>query len=141
MPQPLPATATVLDNWIGDFDFNSIDGFPETSKRQLAPETRPGTDGHILWDTGVRGVPVQVITHRDVAGINDGATAYLNYTAAIGERLNVMYSGGVFPHPFDVLDVKMVKIKATALGVGGRRGGSHAYLVCQWTLLALPPVA
>lgn len=140
-----PAFGGLSDYWIGDFNFISMEGFPETAKQQPVTEVRPGTQGHGLWLTGVRATPVQVVTHRDLLDMDDVAAAYVNYTSFIGARVPVMYAGRPFQFLYDILNVEVVSsgdnngAKNTILGVGGTLGISNALLICRWTLIAANP--
>lgn len=135
MPQPAPENATFNDYWIGDFDFISMDEFPDISKQRVVAESRPGVDGNALFLTGLRGYPTQVTTVRDVINVPDGVAAYANYVNAIGQTLRVMWGGNTYDHPFTVLDVERIRLNRTIGAVGGRLGQSGAILVCRWTLL------
>lgn len=142
MPQPAPSVATLADYWIGDFDFISMDGFPEVAKQQPVTEVRPGTHGHGLWLTGIRGQPTQVVTWRDTLNLDDAAQAYANYTSVIGSTVSVLYAGRPFNTQFDILQVETVgqdSVISTVLGVGGRLGISTGLIICRWTLMAFYP--
>lgn len=139
MPQPPLNLATERDYWIGDFDFISIDQPPDTSKHQTLVEARPGADGTLLWDTGMRGVPHAVMTMRDFVNLATAAAGYANYVQSIGATASVLWAGIGYDHLFQIVNVERVEVKKTIIGIGGRTGFSSAILVARWTLLPLIP--
>jgi len=122
---------------IGSFNFFDISEFPDQARQNVALEVRPGVEGHALWLTGARGVPIQVFSYRDFLTFADALVAFDLYRQSIGASVNVTWAGANLPYQFDILNVVQVPggIKRLALGVGGINGLSGALLICQWTLI------
>lgn len=122
-------------NTIGDAVFFTMTGPLEAAAQQVEVEARAGIDGNAVWQTGLRGEPVEVTTTIDLVGDLSTAQNVMNFYRA-------MKGGGPFPviradqylGLVIVLDVKSGGAELMVSALGGVNGG-NVMLSAKWSLL------
>ena len=131
----------ITDNKIGQFKFIALQGNASAPSEQLAVDQRIGVDGTEITQTGRRGVPFTMRSQVDVPSIETGEQRYREYLALTGQNPVDVVKDGVSSNAGDwkaqVLEVRLVRLVALTASVGGIEENPQAFLVCDWTLLAV----
>lgn len=137
-------------NSLGIFDFIKLEvdgqrgGAPPIPQMQLVPMQRPGTDGTIFTETGIKGEMFTVRTVRDVANIAVGNALGVYYQLADRSSAWVLVFQGIdYSATYNVRyvvqrvnQISVVRLTGSKGGVMG--GGAGALVTATWTLM---PVA
>jgi len=132
---------------IGDHEFCFLHGQPLVPVELLEIVARSGVNGVGIWRDGTRPEPCELTSQVDCASLELGRATFLEYTALVKaapvelvwEELNLTVTEGLL---WKVLAVRPLELRGLAGGSGPflNPPSSH-WLVCQWTLLAIPQAA
>lgn len=132
---------SIVANSIAGNAFIDLAGFPIAESPQLTPYVRAGVDGVTVVDEGSRGTEFVIRSRGDQADIASAWDAYRGYLDLKGgDPVNIVFQdvplvdSGI---QFVVLDVTPVKVHALGVAVGGVNPPSHAWLECDWKLIAV----
>jgi hypothetical protein len=115
---------------------------PDFPRLALEPVERPGVDGTAFWEVARRGqtcVCRSRVDRRDVQDALDTFDAYCR-TGDDGP-VSVTWADldtQTYGVKYQVLDVRIADLRATAPGSGGLNPPSGAWLECDWTLKPVP---
>lgn len=134
----------MADYQIDSLEFLTLDGPIGRRTEQLEIVQRPGVPDQGLWRTNLRGKPFELLSQVDCLSLADAHTTYAEeYVLLIGaDPVNVIQGGVDFGTTedlaFAVLDCQLVEARHILTAVGGLNPPSEGFLICRWTLLALP---
>lgn len=123
---------------IGDFNFINLSRPAELPQQQLAVRSRPGVNGVMVQQLGIRGSQFQVTSVVDSLNITDAHNQYLDYTQIVGgSPVRIIWANQQYFSEnilFFVLKVEPLLIRQIVRGHGGLLGASYARCQCVWTL-------
>ena len=127
---------------IGSFPFLTITGAPvDLLQEQTEVKARGGVDGVTIRRLGKRGRVFVVRSFVDVVDLENGLTALRQYKSLTNDNPQPMWVGGVSltvgQIAVKVLSVKGVSNRKISTSVGGINSPSGAFLVAEWTLIAV----
>jgi hypothetical protein len=131
----------VTDNKIGDFDFISLNGNVNAPAEQLVIDQRIGIDGTEITQTGKRALPSILRSHRDVEDLAAGRRLYREYLDSIQDNpVEVIKDGessldGAWKG--QAIEVQLIYLGGMSGSVGGLEDNPAAFLICEWTIIAI----
>ena len=127
---------------IGPYPFITITGAPvDLLQEQTEVKARSGVDGVTIRRLGMRGRVFVVRSEVDVADLATGLTALQEYKTLTSANATTMWVGGVSLSSggvaLKVLSVRGIINRKISTSVGGINSPSGAWLVAEWTLIAI----